>query len=203
MRSVFEMRGGKPSERANPFVLMKPNGNGPLEAGSRGNNMLPPKVDDRIVLKIKRLGWDSEFADRVLKLKHNVFKDNRCFSEEIEGQVFSANFNLEVNGVKASLHVSRECAFAHIKTTTDEKKKRVPEIDELCNAFKKHLPGMELEKSKIKVEYTDKYLITVEGKLFHPDSAERNKRVAELSKAAKSEDKESTDIYFVGPMEGC
>jgi len=202
MRSVFDKRGGKSSERANAFSLMKPKGNGPLEAGARGKYMLPPTVDERIVRKVRGLGWDKKFANKILKLKKDLFKDNRCFSEEAEGQIFSANFNLKIDGVDVSLTVNNEYAYVHIKKMSE--KKRVPKIDELCRIFEKHLSGIDFKKSRKKPEYSDKHLVVVHGKLHHPEAAERYKKTAEPTKHRKDDEKSASIIdYHVGSMEGC
>ena len=213
MRSVFENRGGKPSERANPFSLMKPKGNGPLEAGARGRGkvdtaainpryMLPPRVNERIVHKVKGLGWDKKFAKKILKLKRELFKDDSCFSEEVEGQIFSANFNLKIEGVDVSLTVNKEYAYVHIKKTSE--KKRVSKIDELCRIFENHLPGIELKRSRTPLEHTNLYLVTVHGKLYHPKAAERNKKIEEIIKHRKDEKPNATVVdYHVGAIEGC
>lgn len=171
MKEVSLPRRENKRNRTNPFSIHKPKGNGPLEAGGRGNNSYT-EVEQRIFDKVVGLDWGRKFASKIINLKRDLFKDDKCFSEEEWGQVTSANFKRAINGGRVSLQINQGNTNMRLEIISE--KKRVPEIDGICKEFEKHLSGMEFEKER-KRQKDGKYLITVEGRLHHPRLAKPRK----------------------------
>ncbi len=149
---------GEERIRKGVFSLYKPNSNGPLEAGGRGNSH--SEVEQRILNQLRWIGWDEKFAEKIVTLKRRVFKDERCYSPTHEGQIESANFELKKDNLKILLCVNRFYVYMNLQSV--DGKKRHDEVDKIHRTVKEVLPQMEfvIERSR---QYDGKYLVSMKG----------------------------------------
>ncbi len=144
--------------RKGVFSLYKPNGNGPLEAGGKGNSY--SQTEQLVMKQLKWIGWDEKFAEKIVTLKRKVFKDERCYSPTHEGQIESANFELKKDNLKLALVVNRFYVYMNLQSV--DGKKRHAEVDEIHKTVKELLPQMEfvIERSR---QDNGKYLVSMKG----------------------------------------
>ena len=170
MRDAFKGKNRRSLENSNPFLLKKPNSNGPLECGEHGH-VTVKLSDKRLARELERLGWNEEFSKAVLAIKHKLIKNEGTVTSAQAGQIDSVNLERKSEDLKFSLHINRWNMILHVSSVSD--KKRCEAIDEIKKVVEKNLPGMGITIENGSFEKVTKrirrYEILLSGVLNKPD----------------------------------